>query len=378
MESVTDAKDRGKSVDIIYLDFSKAFDKVPHRKLVAKLRAKGVSEEIVCWIESWLGERTQQVRVGGELSEEGEVGSGVPQGTVLGPCLFTVYIDDIDVCIVGTTNIIKFADDTKCWKVIENDNDRADLQKTLDNMCSWAERWGMCFNAGKCKVMHIGTNNPRYKYYMNGEELGCTNEEKDVGVYINTTLKPSSHCKRTANKAMAVLTQITRNFHYRDRHTFLKLYKQYVRPHLEFASPAWSPWLSGDIAVLEKVQEKALKMTSGLKATTYEERCREVGLETLAERRKIQDMSQVFKIMKGIDKIDQNKVFAPRQTNQNTRNASNQWNLARKNARTDVRLQSFGLRVVEEWNSLPEETKKLDKLPSFKLQLRRGRENGQR
>jgi hypothetical protein len=84
-----------------------------------------------------------------------------------------VYIDDIDVCIVGTTNIIKFADHTKCWKVIENDNDKADLQKTLDNMCSWAERWGMSFNAGKCKVMHIGTNNPRYKYYMNERGKRC-------------------------------------------------------------------------------------------------------------------------------------------------------------------------------------------------------------
>jgi hypothetical protein len=98
------------------LDFSKAYDKVLHKRLLAKLRAKGISEEILKWIEHWLEQRTQRVRVGGEMSDEEEVVSSMPQDMVLGLCLFTVFIDDVDDCTVDMTNIIKFEDDTKCWR----------------------------------------------------------------------------------------------------------------------------------------------------------------------------------------------------------------------------------------------------------------------
>ncbi len=107
--------------------------------------------------------------------------SGVPQGTVLGPCLFNVFIDDLDECIVASTNIIKFADDTKTWRSIENDRDRDALQQTLNNLQDWADQWGMQFNTGKCKVMHIGNRNPCHKNEMGGVTLAETAEEKDVG-----------------------------------------------------------------------------------------------------------------------------------------------------------------------------------------------------
>ncbi len=132
--------------------------------------------------------------------------------------------------------------------------------------------------------MHVGRNNPEYDYTMRGVKLGKTDEEKDIGVTITKNLKPSVQCEKAAGRAASVLNQIRRNFHYRDRHTFVRLYKPYVRPHLEFASPSWSPWLIGDIERLEKVQEKAVKMVAGLKSKDYSERCKELGLETLEER----------------------------------------------------------------------------------------------
>jgi hypothetical protein len=167
------------------------------------------------------------------------------------------------------------------------------MQEALDTPWRWAEKWGMQFNLEKCKIMHIGRNNPQYEYKKNETVLSTAEEGTDVGVWITKSLKSSMQCQKAATRGRAVLNQITRNFHYRDRHTFMKPYKQYVRPCLEFASPAWSPWQQGDKDVLEEVQEKAVKMVSGLKGMENPLRCAELNLETLEKRREGQDMSLV-------------------------------------------------------------------------------------
>ena len=132
----------------------------------------------------------------------------------------------------------------------------------------WAKDWGMEFNVDKCKIMHVGRNNPQFEYSMGGTTLRAVEEEKDIGVTIHNSLKPSRHCKKIADTANAVLRQLTRNFHFRDRHIFKKLYTQYVRPHVEFASPAWSPWNEADKEIIEKVQMQAVKMISGLSGSS--------------------------------------------------------------------------------------------------------------
>ena len=136
-----------------------------------------------------------------------------------------------------------------------------------------------------------------------------TEEERDIGVMISRNLKPSSQCLKAARTAQTVLSQISRAFHYRDRHIFVKLYVQYVRPHLEFASPAWSPWLECDKEALEKIQRRAIGMVSGLTATSYEERLRELGLSTLEERRHQADMLQTFKILQQKDRVNSESWF---------------------------------------------------------------------
>jgi hypothetical protein len=175
MDKVTKAVDEGKSVDIFYLDFAKAFDKVPRQRLVKKLNAKGVHGKAVRWIKNWLSERTQTVFIRGESSRPCPVESGVPQGTVLGPTLFTVFIDDLDLEVIREMLNVwmnKFADDTKGGKVIESIQDKENLQRALDMLCDWAEKWGMSFNVQKCKIMHVGKNNPCYEYTMRGTKLG--------------------------------------------------------------------------------------------------------------------------------------------------------------------------------------------------------------
>jgi hypothetical protein len=182
--------------------------------------------------------------------------------------LFGVHIDDIDEVVKMIELLLKFADDCKGKKKILSDKDRQALQDTLDKLCAWAEAWGMSFNKDKCKIMHVGHNNPSHDYYMQGVKLTEIDEEKDVGVMVHRSLKPGRQCQKAATTGMNVIFQLKNNFHYRDRHIFLKLYKQYVRPHLEFAMPVWSPWLESDKQVLENVQKKFVNMIAGLRPGT--------------------------------------------------------------------------------------------------------------
>ena len=241
MNKLTSIVDEGGAADVFYLDFAKAFDKVPTQRLLLKLKNKGVDGFVYEWVKEWLKDRTQAVRVGQEHSDKSVVGSGVPQGSVLGPILFSIFIDDLDKYATEIDLVLKFADDTKGLQEVKGTEDRDKLQRTLDRLSEWAADWGLAFNVAKCKIMHIGKNNSCYEYTMSGVRLEVVEEERDIGVIVHKSLKPTKQCKKAADMASAVLRQLCKNFHYRDRHTFKKLYVQYVRPHVEFASPAWSP-----------------------------------------------------------------------------------------------------------------------------------------
>jgi hypothetical protein len=380
LDALTKVLDSGKAADVFYLDFAKAFDKVPHARLIVKVRAKGIGGKIIDWLEAWLHNRTQAVAVNNEMSEESEVESGIPQGTIMGPPLFTIFIDDIDDFVKLIELLIKFADDNKGFKIIETEQDRVKLQQALDSLCNWANTWSMQFNVAKCKIMHVGRANPGHKYYMYGTELTEVEEEKDVGVIIHKSLKPAGQCAKSANTAGAVLRLIQRNFHYRDRNVFVKLYKQYVRPHLEFSTPAWAPWTVADINILENVQRKAVGMVSGLKSKVYEERCAELGLKTLEARRYEQDMALVYKFYKGVGKLEPGKLFnkIPERTGPVTRLASHGSNFAVPVSRLDVRKNSFAVRSVQKWNELPPQIKESTTCDKFKRALKKHVENGGR
>jgi hypothetical protein len=184
---------------------------------------------------------------------------------LLGPPLFTVFIDDIDSVVDWIDLLRKFADDTKLGNTATSPEDRERLQLALDKLCEWAKTWGMEFNVKKCKVIHLGFNNVEHAYFMEGHQLEVTEEERDIGVNMMKSLKQSAQCKKAARTAQTVLSQISRAFHFRDRHVFLRLYVQYVRQHLEFASPAWSPWLEADKESLEKIQRRAVNMVSPMR-----------------------------------------------------------------------------------------------------------------
>ncbi len=368
MDKILQLVDEGKPVDIFYLDFAKAFDRISHKKLIQKLEMYGISGKIKNWIQEWLTDRKQWVHINGCQSEEREVTSGVPQGSVLGPLLFIIYIDDIDLEALTIDILRKFADDTKGAKAVLNQEDADIVQNCLNKLYEWGQAWNMDFNVVKCKIMHCGHKNKKFDYNINGVSLEKITSERDIGVCFTSNLKPSQQCQEAANKARSVLGQITRCFHFRDKVVFLRLYKQYVRTHLEFSSCVWSPWQQADVQILENVQKKAIGMISGLRSNIYEERLVELDLWTLGKRREMFDMIQVYKIVKGIGNVQLSLNFNRdlNNFNRSTRNRSDPMNLVKQRSNLEIKKHFFSDRVVDKWNSMPSEIKNARDVKRFK------------
>ena len=196
--------------------------------------------------------------------------------------------------------------------------------------------------------------------------------EKDLGVYISPDLKPGEQCKSAVNKAVQALYQVQRAFLYRDQKVFVNIYKQYVRCHLEYASPAWNPYYVSDIDKLENVQKRAVNMVHGLEGLSYEEKLNKLNLETLKVRRTKADLTLVFKIIRGFCDVEKNMWFnLVNPSERVTRLSSCQHNIKAQKFRTDMRKNFFSNRVVEVWNSLPTEVKMVESVKSFKNKLKK-------
>ena len=376
LEKATASVDEGKPFDVVFLDFSKAFDKVPIARLLEKIAAHGIQGNILEWIKCWLTDRKQRVVLNGKFSTWMEVLSGVPQGSVLGPLLFTIFINDLDEAAVQASILRKFADDTKVGHEVLCSEDGEELQRVLDKLVEWTNVWGMAFNATKCKVMHMGNKNIKHKYRMEDHILEVTRSERDIGVIVQDNLKPTEQCTKAAKTARAVLNQIARTFHFRDRHIFVRLYKQYVRPHLEFSTQAWSPWSEADKQTLEKVQKKAIGMVTGLRENDYLPRLKELELETLEERRHQADMVMMHKVMHGVGGLDHATWFEKANvSNRVTRVAADDLNVKLKHGRLEMRRNFFSVRAAKAWNEVPAIIKRAASSDAFKRAYKQCRSN---
>ena len=294
--------------------FSESFQ-VPHQRLLLKLKAHGIGNDVINWIEKWLTHRRQRVIVDDEISNW------------------------------KSSKLLKFADDTKVFRKVTNDTDKQSLQDDLDKLVKWSEKWQMLFNFRKCKCIHIGHGNMDEEYKMGYAVLGRTTQEKDLGVTFSTDMKVSEQCGIAASKGNKILGLIRRTITYKEKQLIVPLYKAIVRPHLEDCIQAWRPYRKKDIDKLERIQRRATKIIPELRDLSYESHLLQCGLTTLETRRLRGDQTEVFKIVNGCENDDRNMFFKLKEGSRTRRNKAA---LVKEQCRLDMRKYSFSLRVINE------------------------------
>ena len=333
-------------IDVIYTDFAKAFDSVPQLRLIRKIESYGIKGKLLSWIKSFLTSRRQRVNVNGKMSRWTEVKGGVPQGSVLGPILFLIYITNMPMMVKNTCKL--FADDAKVFGDVSKDG--INLQNDIDNLHSWSETWQLPFNEKKCKSLHIGRNNPEQNYKMNGHILEDVTMQKDLGIIVDKELKFHEQTAAAVKKANQVLGIIKKTIYTKNKITIPLLYMSLVRPNLDYANTEWGPHYKMDQQKIERVQRRATKLIEDIKYLSYEERLCNLNMPSLQHRRLRGDMIATYKIVTGIYDVDKETFFKPA-IELGTRGHCHK--LYKQHAGSFLKQNSFGNRVVNEWNKLP-------------------------
>ena len=353
MSDLYEAHNDKDQVDMVILDFSKAFDTVPHKKLLHKLKNYGIDGRLNAWVEQFLVNRRQRVLVDGAFSGYDKVLSGVPQGTVLGPLLFLCHINDLPQHVLSQIRL--FADDCLLYRRIKKEEDQLILQEDLKALEEWATTWGMKFNSTKCYVMTISrSRKPFTKFYQLGDHiLQQVSENPYLGLMIRDDLKWSSHINKTSSKASQTLGFLKRNLKNCKQSFKETAYIALVRSVLEYSCTVWDPHYKEDITRLEKIQRKAARFVKGDygRYSSVTQMMNELNWKLLASRRREKRLVLLYKIVNNLVAIPPDEHFAYK-AHSNRSKTTNSKLIEVKHCDIDTYRYSFFPRTSLEWNRL--------------------------
>ena len=365
------ALDKQQDIRVVFCDVSKAFDRVWHSGLISKLHKCGIQGNLLSWFKSYLRDRRQRVVIEGQESSWLPITSGVPQGSVLGPLLFLVYINDITTVVNSPIRL--FADDTTLYTIVDNPIATAEvLNRDLTSMEQWANKWLLKFSPSKTESLYISMkkkniNKPTLK--LNEIAIKEIESHKHLGITLSTDLSWNKHINDLAVSANRIL-DVLNAFKYKlDRKSLERLYFTYVRSKLEYGSIVWDnlPKYLSDL--LEDVQARAARIICGATINTSRSMIyKELGWETLQERRKIQRLVTMYKIQNGIaPSYLCNSLPEPHETGYTLRNNDL---LPTFRSRINIFQKSFFPRTINDWNLLSSDIRNSSSLYSFKLKLK--------
>jgi len=352
IEDLSHALDQRKQTDVILLDFSKAFDSVPHQRLLVKLRHYGINSHVCQWINTWLTRRSQRVALDGSFSNPVSVHSGVPQGTVLGPLMFLLYINDITEHIKSPLRL--FADDCLLYRIITSKEDTIQLQHDLDQLQEWADKWQLKFNVTKCTIMRFTRSlSPIiFNYKLGSHSLGTSNQHPYLGVILDSKLQWTPHINNTAAKANRTLNFLKRNLSCCSSNIKASAYLTLVRPTMEYAAVVWDPYHHNNIQQLEKVQRRAARwvLNDFSHHSSVTSMIQQLSWPSLQLRRKVARLQTLFKIVHHDYSLSIPSYFTPME--RSTRQYHPQ-RFILPNSFTYSHQQSFYPRSIKDWNDLP-------------------------
>ena len=351
--------DNSGQVDMVYLDFSKAFDSVSHELLIHKLSSFGFHSDLIRWFRAYLTGRHQRVVVDGTYSDWLPVVSGVPQGSILGPLLFVLYINDLP-SVDKNTKVALFADDAKCFLNIDSLGDCQLLQNDLNALVDWSSTWELNFHPSKCQVILVTRKrNPfNFDYFMNNTRLSSVKSIKDLGIEISSKLDWNTHINNVVKKCNRKLGLIKHTVGFNAPVNVTKaLYLALIRSDLEFGSCLWSGTSRHNVECLEGVQRRATKFIMHFPDLDYREHLYQFNLLPLTLRREQLDLSLFFKCISGAYDLDINRYVkfcnsGSGQGHPTTRSATDPL-LKVPFCRTEAFKSSFFNRIVSLWNQLP-------------------------
>ena len=355
--------------DAIVLDFRKAFDSVPHHRLLSKLSSLNLHPLTLSWLRAFLSNRSQRVVVNGYSSPYVPVISGVPQGTVLGPLLFLIYINDISSYVKSST-IRLFADDCLLYKNITSINDSESLQSDLKSLKKWSDHWLLRFNTDKCNIISF-TNKKSpilFNYTLDSSPLSRVSKIKYLGIIFDSKLTFSDHIHSICSRAKSFIYFLNRNLSGASPDRKLKAYVTYVRPIIEYASVIWNPYLANLSALLDSVQRLAIRFIRNNFSTYYSvtELSSGLNLPTLSSRRSISDLSMVYKIFHKEIFISREDLFS---LSPSPLTRGHRFKLFVPDNYVNAFENSFAFRIIKPWNNLHPSLFNCNSSSSFKSKL---------